>query len=102
MKRGPEGIVGKRNLANKTWSAARFVLMTTAAIGGGVPSINEVQPRTLADRWILGRLATLTANATRLIDEFQLGEARRQINEFFWSDYCDWDVEIAKVQMQGE
>ncbi len=39
---------------------------------------------------------------TRLIDEFQLGEAGRQINEFFWSDYCDWYLEIAKVQMQGD
>ena len=102
MKLVPERIVGNRNFANKIWNASRFVLMTTAAIGGGVPSINEVQPRTLADRWILGRLATLTANATRLIDEFQLGEAGRQINEFFWSDYCDWYVEIAKVQMQGD
>src|SRR5205823_2752945 len=32
----------------------------------------------------------------------QLGEAGRQVNEFFWSDYCDWYVEIAKVQMQGD
>ena len=37
-----------------------------------------------------------------MIDEFQLGEAGRQINDFFWSDYCDWYVEIAKVQMQGD
>jgi len=37
-----------------------------------------------------------------LIEEFQLGEAGRQINEFFWSDYCDWYVESAKVQMQGD
>src|SRR5205807_3438490 len=36
------------------------------------------------------------------IEEFQLGEAGRQINDFFWSDYCDWYVEIAKVQMQGD
>jgi valyl-tRNA synthetase len=102
MKLVPERIVGNRNFANKIWNASRFVLMTTAEIGGGVPSINEVQPRTLADRWILSRLATLTARATRLIEEFQLGEAGRQINEFFWSDYCDWYVEIAKVQMQGD
>jgi valyl-tRNA synthetase len=102
MKLVPERIVGNRNFANKIWNASRFVLMTTAEIGGGVPTINEVRPRTLADRWILGRLSTLTTNATRLIEEFQLGEAGRQINEFFWSDYCDWYVEIAKVQMQED
>ncbi|HLX57481.1 MAG TPA: valine--tRNA ligase [Ktedonobacteraceae bacterium] len=98
----PERIVGNRNFANKIWNASRFVLMTTAGIGGGVPGIDEVQPVTLADRWILNRLARLTSEVTRLIEDFQLGEAGRQINEFFWSDYCDWYLEIAKVQMQGD
>jgi valyl-tRNA synthetase len=101
MKLVQERIVGNRNFANKIWNASRFVLMTTAEIGGGVPAIEAVQPRTLADRWILSRLARLTSEVTRLIEEFQFGEAGRQINEFFWSDYCDWYVEIAKVQMQG-
>jgi valyl-tRNA synthetase len=102
MKLVPERIVGNRNFANKVWNASRFVLMTTAEIGGGVPAIDEVQPSTLADRWILSRLARLTSEVTRLIEDFQLGEAGRQINEFFWSDYCDWYVEIAKVQMSGD
>ncbi len=102
MKLVPERIVGNRNFANKIWNASRFVLLATAGIGGGVPSINDVQPRTLADRWILSRLAKLTGDVTRLIDDFQLGEAGRRINEFFWSDYCDWYLEISKVQMQGD
>jgi valyl-tRNA synthetase len=102
MKLVPERIIGNRNFANKIWNASRFVLMTTSDIGGGIPAIDEVQPSTLADRWILSRLAKLTAEVTRLIEEFQLGEAGRQINDFFWSDYCDWYVEIAKVQMQGD
>jgi valyl-tRNA synthetase len=100
MKLIEERIIGNRNFANKIWNASRFVLMTTAEVGGGVPSLQEVQPRTLADRWILSRLNGLIQNVTRLIDDFQLGEAGRQINDFFWSDYCDWYVEIAKVQMQ--
>ncbi len=102
MKLVPERIIGNRNFANKIWNASRFVLMSTAEMGGGVPSIDEVQPQTLADRWILSRMAHLTKEVTRLIEEFQLGEAGRQINEFFWSDYCDWYVEISKVQMQGD
>jgi valyl-tRNA synthetase len=102
MKLVPERIVGNRNFANKIWNASRFVLMTTAQIGGGVPAISAIQPRTLADRWILSRLTGLTGEVTRLIEDFQLGEAGRQINEFFWSDYCDWYLEIAKVQMQGD
>jgi valyl-tRNA synthetase len=102
MKLIDERIVGNRNFANKIWNASRFVLMTTASIGGGVPAIEALQPRTLADRWILQRFEQLTKLATRLIDEFQFGEAGRQINDFFWSDYCDWYVEIAKIQMQGD
>ncbi len=102
MKLVEERIVGNRNFANKIWNASRFVLMTTTEIGGGVPAIDEAQPQTLADRWILSRLAKLTLGVTRLIDEFQPGEAGRQINDFFWSDYCDWYVEIAKVQLQGD
>jgi len=102
MKLVPERIVGNRNFANKIWNALRLVLIATAEIGGGVPAIDEVLPQTLADRWILSRLARLTSEVTRLLDEFQLGEAGRQINEFFWSDYCDWYLEIAKVQMQGD
>src|SRR5947209_352987 len=102
MKLVPERIIGNRNFANKIWNASRFVLMTTAEIGGVVPAVSELKPTTLADRWILSRLAKLTGDVTRLIEDFQLGEAGRQINDFFWSDYCDWYVEIAKVQMQGD
>ena len=102
MKLVQERIVGNRNFANKIWNASRFVLITTAEIGGGVPAIDKMQPSTLADRWILSRLAKLTASVTRLIEDFQLGEAGRQVHDFFWADYCDWYVEIAKVQMQGD
>ncbi len=98
----PERIIGNRNFANKIWNASRFVIMSTAEISGGVPAIDALQPTTLADRWILQRLSRLTDEVTQLINEFQLGEAGRQINDFFWSDYCDWYVEIAKVQMQGD
>ncbi len=102
MKLVPERIIGNRNFANKIWNASRYVMMSTAAIGEGVPAITAAQPQTLADRWILSRLARLTSEVTRLIEEFQLGEAGRQIYEFFWFDYCDWYVEISKVQMQGD
>src|SRR5260370_35395550 len=59
MKLVPERIVGNRNFANKIWNASRFVLMTTAEIGVGVPAIDEVQPSPLTDRCSLSRLARL-------------------------------------------
>src|SRR5205823_6591766 len=57
--------------------------------------------QSLADRWIVSRLNRLSADATRLIEDYQFGEAGRQIYEFFWSEYCDWYLEIAKIQLRS-
>ena len=56
-------------------------------------------PVTLADRWILARLCTMVRDVDRLFQGLQYGEAGRQIYEFFWGDFADWYVEIAKLQM---
>ncbi|HEY7347950.1 MAG TPA: valine--tRNA ligase [Ktedonobacterales bacterium] len=101
MKLVAERIVGNRNFANKIWNAARFVLTQTDGVALGIPALETTTPRTLADRWMVSKAQELTASVTQLIDEFQFGEAGRQIYDFFWSDYCDWYLEIAKVQLQG-
>jgi valyl-tRNA synthetase len=104
MKLDPKRIAGNRNFANKIWNASRFVIGQTDGIGGGsgVPALETLKPQTLADRWIVSRAQRLTAEVTRLVEEFQFGEAGRQIHEFFWSEYCDWYIEIAKVQLTDE
>jgi valyl-tRNA synthetase len=99
MKLVPERIVGNRNFANKLWNASRFVIGQTEGIGGGIPAFEELKPHSLADRWIVSRAERLTAEVTRLLDQFQFGEAGRQIFDFIWSEYCDWYLEIAKVQL---
>ncbi|HEY8326432.1 MAG TPA: valine--tRNA ligase [Ktedonobacterales bacterium] len=93
-------IAGNRNFANKIWNAARFVIGQTEGAGGGIPAPEALQPKTLADRWILSRLAQLTSETTRLMEDYQFGEAGRQLYDFFWSEYCDWYLEIAKRQLQ--
>src|SRR5258708_2539444 len=93
-------IVGNRNFANKIWNAARFVIGQTEDVPGSVPALERVQPKSLADRWIVSRAQRLTAEVTRLIDEFQFGEAGRQIFDFLWSEYCDWYIETSKAQLQ--
>jgi valyl-tRNA synthetase len=102
MKLAPARIVGNRNFANKIWNAARFVIGQTEAFGGGVPALEAVQPKSLADRWIVSRAQRLTAEVTRLMDDYQFGEAGRQIYDFIWSEYCDWYLEIAKIQLRDE
>jgi valyl-tRNA synthetase len=56
----------------------------------------------LADRWILSRLNRVTERVQRLFDSHQYGEAGRQINDFLWSEYCDWYIEITKVRLYDD
>ncbi len=92
-------IVGNRNFANKIWNAARFVIGQTEDVAGGVPALEALRPKSLADRWIVSRAQRLTSEVTRLVNEYQFGEAGRQIFEFLWSEYCDWYIETAKAQL---
>ncbi|MGD8554080.1 MAG: valine--tRNA ligase [Anaerolineales bacterium] len=95
-----ERVAANRNFANKIWNAGRLVLMSLEK----APSAPKQDPEpTAADRWIQARLRSLLRDVERLIDGYQYGEAGRQIYEFFWSEFADWYLEIAKLQMgQGD
>jgi len=105
-------VEGNRNFANKIWNAGRFVISAIAALGAGGPKTADDyrtfhgQPSTvnwtLADSWIWARLQQLVRDVERLFQAYQYGEAGRQIYDFFWSDFADWYVEVAKLQMQKE
>ncbi len=101
-------VESSRNFANKIWNAARFVIMNLEghelplddddvnARGFALPADDHLS---LPDRWILSRLDTVTHDVSRLIQEWQLGEAGRQLYDFLWSDYCDWYIEASKVRI---
>jgi valyl-tRNA synthetase len=57
---------------------------------------------TLSDRWILSRHNRLISNVTRLMEDWQFGEAGRQIYDFLWGEYCDWFIEMSKIRLYGE
>ena len=88
-----------RNFANKLWNAGRFVTMSTTADKAG--SLTELKDRPAADRWILSRLHATVAEVTRLLEDFQFGEAQRRIHDFLWNDYCDWYIELAKIRLRA-
>ncbi len=94
-------IEGARNFANKIWQATRFILMNLG--DAQVPSLAHLDRAqlALADRWILSRIQTLTAEVKRLMDEYQYGEAGRQIRDFLWDEFCDWYIEATKVRLYG-
>jgi len=99
-------VEGNRNFANKIWNAGRFVI---SAINSLTPTrLPEGERRmdqggwSLADSWIWARLYALVREVERLFQAYQYGEAGRQIYEFFWNDFADWYVEVAKLQMMKE
>ncbi len=95
-------VEANRNFANKVWNAGRFVISAISASESEKPAKAGSASATLADSWIRARLGQLTQDVERLFQTFQYGEAGRQIYEFFWSDFADWYVEIAKQQLQAE
>jgi len=89
-------VEANRNFANKVWNAARLVLsLLDQAPEKGADEVVD----TLADRWISARLNHLVRDVERLFQNYQYGEAGRQVYEFFWSEFADWYLEIAKLQV---
>ena len=85
---------GGRNFTNKLWNAARFVLASRTTAGG-----THGEP-TLAVRWMRSRLAEATEQATRQLDALDLAGYSATVHEVAWSDYCDWFLEMAKVDLR--
>ena len=88
-----------RNFANKLWNAARFVIRSLP------PSLEDraIPSRLPAeDCWILSRLDQLIAKVNHLLDDFQFGEAEREIYDFLWHEFCDWYIELAKIRLRRQ
>jgi valyl-tRNA synthetase len=83
-----------RNWINKIWNATRFVLMN-ADSEPAPPAELE-----LVDRWLLSRLATLEATVREAYDNFDLMVACQSLQKYFWSEVCDWYIEVAKPRLQ--
>jgi valyl-tRNA synthetase len=89
-------VTANRNFANKIWNATRLVL---SLIDRAPESANEKPDWTRADSWIWARSEQLRRDVERLFTTHQYGEAGRQIYDFFWSEFADWYLEIAKLQI---
>jgi len=87
---------GSRNFCNKLWNAARFALMNGAVADQGVP--DELST---ADRWILSRLAAVTAEVDELFERFEFAKACEALYHFAWDEFCDWYLELAKTSLTG-
>ncbi len=96
-------IEANRNFANKVWNAGRFVIQAISLLHEPPPNTPKKPfDWTLADSWIWARLQELVRDVERLFQNFQYGQAGQMIYEFFWSEFADWYIEIAKRQLQQE
>jgi valyl-tRNA synthetase len=101
MNLSMDRIEANRNFANKIWNATRFVVGNLGtAFDSGAATWN-LAGLTVPDRWILSRLNRLSVEVTRLIEAYNFGEAGRQLYDFFWSEFADWYIEIAKSRLYG-
>ena len=93
---------GYKNFCNKLWNASRFVLMNTASLslpadaGTAIP-----HPATDAEKWILARLAKVTAEAATHFANYRFDLLAQALYEFAWNEFCDWFVELAKPALNG-
>ena len=85
-----------RNFCNKLWNASRFAIMNLDGID---PEAFDAEKMTIADKWILSRLADTVAEVTDMLDEFKFSEPLMVIYRFFWNDFCDWYLEWVKPRM---
>ena len=88
-----------RNFANKIWNASRFVLMNLQGVDDNEIDFSKL---TIVDKWILDKLNTVAKEFNENIKNFRIGENAHILYDFFWNSYCDWYVEIAKIQLADE
>jgi len=93
-------VAGYRKFCNKIWQAVLGFAMPH--LEGLTPTAGVPEPATLADRWILARLAQVAEEVGAGLEEFRVGEATQLLYHFFWDELCSWYIELQKPVLSGD
>ena len=94
-----ERVEASRNFANKIWNASRFIMMN---IEKAPDARAELRDLTMADKWILSKVNTLTKEVTENLDKYELGIALQKVYDFIWEEFCDWYIEMVKPRLWSD
>ena len=94
-----ERVEASRNFANKVWNASRFIMMNIEKAPVNQVSLDDL---TMADRWILSKVNTLTKDVTENLDKYELGIALQKVYDFIWEEFCDWYIEMVKPRLWND
>ena len=104
LRFGENRLEAARNFANKVWNASRFVISglgEKSDLEGWHDLPPGENPEHREDRWIVSRLDRVTVEVNESLRNFELGDAQQKLYDFFWNDYCDWYIEMAKLRLRS-
>jgi valyl-tRNA synthetase len=101
----PDRLESARNFANKIWNAARFLFMNMerSCVEPWTPenpTTYTIQGDSIEDRWIFSRLNACAEQVNRAIAQYRYHEAAQSVWQFFWSEFCDWYIELKKLKFE--
>ncbi|MGE5580638.1 MAG: valine--tRNA ligase [Bacillota bacterium] len=102
MRLYDEKVEGARNFCNKLWNASRYVLLNLEGSEGEpkwTPPTGTVHPKSASGKWILSRLEHTVAAVRDALDRFEPGDAIGFLMDFIWNQFCDWYIEISKLDL---
>lgn len=95
IKFSEDRVEGYRHFVNKIWNAARFITMNTET-----QNVSSKIYMSLPGRWILSRLSTTVDQINNALNEYRFNDAASSIYQFLWHEFCDWYIEMAKIDLQ--
>lgn len=101
VKLAEDRIEGYRHFINKIWNASKLVLQYVEGIDGQLVT-SPPRPKELHNRWIRSRLSSVVGSVRESFESYRFNEAAGTLYQFFWHEFCDWYLELAKPSLYGD